>query len=463
MHKWQKWKQGRAKKRAAKDALNFLPSALEIQTKPPHPFFHRFLWLVILLIIFFILWASLGQIDVVVTGEGKIIPIEQVKKIQPLEKGSIAKILVKNGELVHKGAALIALDQSLTKAEIRHLVKRLKTYKMRLEENTLFYTLLKSYPLSSLSFHTFREKLQANLAQPHEQSLRLVWRKWQAYVADIKALKAEIAKTESELQGAKSHVKMLETTLPIIREQTAMLAQLHQKNYASKSEYLKSRQTLIEKEQALEIAKASRNELSSKLSAIVSKLEAQKANYFVQTLRAIQESDIEINTIENTLNKQRILEDKQILTAPITGYVHDLKVHTIGAVVTPAEVLLQIIPKTSAFEVAASIPNRDIGYIQEGQSTMIKVETYPFTEYGYLQGHIRDISDDAVSDNIKGLIFKVNVSITEPFLKRLSDGKKVKISPGMSAQIEIKTHKRAIIAYFLSPLIRGFKESFKER
>ena len=128
--------------------------------------------------------------------------------------------------------------------------------------------------------------------------------------------------------------------------------------------------------------------------------------------------------------------------------------------VSPAEELLQIIPQHSALEVSAIVTNRDIGYVHEGQAVAIKVDTFSFTEYGYLHGKIIDIAEDAIEDNTLGLVFKIIVSLNS---NTLSGTKEAIVTPGMSVTIEVKTHKRRMIEYFLNPLIKGLKESFKER
>ena len=91
-----------AKRKARKEGLNFLPSALEIEKRPPHPMTRIVLLVLVSLIVISLLWACIGRMDVLVTGQGKVAPHTQVKSIQPLDKGVITSILVSDGQLVKK-------------------------------------------------------------------------------------------------------------------------------------------------------------------------------------------------------------------------------------------------------------------------------------------------------------------------------------------------------------------------
>src|ERR1700720_1304800 len=87
----------------------------------------------------------------------------------------------------------------------------------------------------------------------------------------------------------------------------------------------------------------------------------------------------------------------QTLTAPVDGVVQQLAVHTVGGVVTPAQVLLVLVPQESQLEIEAMVSNRDIGFVHPGQDAEIKVDTFTFTRYGLLHGKGLSVSRDAIS------------------------------------------------------------------
>ncbi len=458
---WQRRKYLNEDQHRQKDTLSFLPAALEIQHRPPHPLTRIILWSMTLLLLLAILWACLGRLDIVITGAGKLVPSGQVKVIQSLEKGTVHKIFVHNGQLVHKNDALIALDQSFTQNEIDYLTKQLKQQKITLYVNQAFYQLLKSGEEKSLTLEDIIYFFLENAPERNTTGEHLLWQKWQAYAAQIASLKSQIAKVQNQIVSADNQIAMLEEMLPIVKEQHDMLAHLYAQNYTSKAEYLKLKQTLIEKQKQLSITKAQKKEQQAVLQSVESQLSLKKAEYFVNALEEIQQTQEKISSLQTNLEKQKRLYDKFMLKAPITGYVHELMVHTINEVVSPAKVLLKIIPKDDILEVSAIISNQDIGYIHEGQDVVVKIDTFPFTEYGYIEGKVRDISEDAVQDERLGLIYKVSIHLAK---QRLSvNNKNIRLIPGMSVRIEIKTGQRRIIDYFLHPLIKGLEESLRER
>ncbi len=151
----------------------------------------------------------------------------------------------------------------------------------------------------------------------------------------------------------------------------------------------------------------------------------------------------------------------QRLTAPVPGVVQQLSIHTIGGVVTPAQELMKIVPESRSLEVEAWVLNRDIGFIEAGQNAEVKIETFPFTRYGTLDGEVIAVSSDAVTDDKKGLIYSGRVMLKESVI-RVGE-KRVSLTPGMAVTVEVKTGRRRLIEYLLSPLMRYKQESLGER
>ena len=172
----------------------------------------------------------------------------------------------------------------------------------------------------------------------------------------------------------------------------------------------------------------------------------------------------------------------QYLTAPITGTVQQLAIHTVGGVVTPAQVLLALVPSDSPLEIEAMISNRDVGFVQRGQRAEIKVDTFNFTKYGLLHGDVLSVSHDAIvrdkpvdragekspgadstSSEPKGqdLSFAARVSLDRSQMQ--IDDRLINLTPGMAVTVEIKTGSRSLLGYLLSPLMKYGHESMRER
>ena len=105
--------------------------------------------------------------------------------------------------------------------------------------------------------------------------------------------------------------------------------------------------------------------------------------------------------------------------------------------------------------------NKDIGFVKPGQRETVKIESFPYTRYGYLEGTVESLSHDAAQDENLGLIFPARVKLGNASL--VIDGVKVGLTPGMALRVEIKTGKRRVIDYLLSPLRQHVGEGMRER
>ena len=118
-------------------------------------------------------------------------------------------------------------------------------------------------------------------------------------------------------------------------------------------------------------------------------------------------------------------------------------------------------PSYNPLEVEAFVENKDIGFVRSGQAAEVKIETFLYTKYGTLPATVSSVSHDAINDEKRGLIYSARVKLAESTI--IVDGTEVNLTPGMVVSVEIKTGKRRIIEYFLSPLIQHTRESLRER
>jgi hemolysin D len=149
------------------------------------------------------------------------------------------------------------------------------------------------------------------------------------------------------------------------------------------------------------------------------------------------------------------------LTSPVDGTIQQLGVHTVGGVVTPAQPMMVIVPRDNALEVEAFVENKDVGFVKAGQDAEVKIETFQYTKYGTIHAKVISVSHDAINDEKRGLIYLARVKMDRSTIN--VDGSEVNLSPGMAVSAEVKTGKRRVIEYFLSPLLQYGHESLRER
>jgi len=239
------------------------------------------------------------------------------------------------------------------------------------------------------------------------------------------------------------------------------MKKLSDQNLVARNSYLEVEQERIE---ALQDLAAQESNLTSTAAAINELIE-QRHLALADTRRDAFEK-IEALEKQGRAQRQELIKasdiaDDQVLVSPVDGVVQQLKVHTIDGVVTPAEQLLVVVPKDQALEVEARVLNKDIGFVRAGQPASIKIEAFPFTRYGVIEGIVTSVSNDAIADEKLGLYYSARVRVKRSTM--LVDGVDVLLSPGMAVTAEVTTGTRRLIDYVLSPVMQHVEESGRER
>ena len=430
--------------------LQFLPAALEVQHSPPHPLAR---WLGIGIILFFslaIAWGVFGKVDVVAMAEGKIIPSARIKEIQPLEKGIVKEILVREGQSVKAGDALIVLDGTSSSAARDRLANELQAMQdMLLLEQSFLARLENTAEVTRSAMPELQEKL--------------LEQQWQQYNARLAALRSQREHRIAEKQANSETIIKWQNTLPMISQRVNGLKQLAGKKLVAENQYLELEEIRITQQQDLAAARARDAQLVAAIAECEQQIAALTAQTHAETLARIADAGRQRNSLHQQLMQAKDLDDRQVLYAPASGQVQDLTMHTVGGVVLEAQLLMRIVPDDSPLEVEAWLPNQDIGFVQENDRAIIKVHTFPFTRYGTINATVTRISDDAVADNKdkNRLFFGMSLLLEKNTLP--VDGREVRLAPGMQVTVEIMTGERRLVEYFLSPLQKHLQESGRER
>lgn len=455
----------------------FMPAALELQESPPNPLVRWLAWVLICLFVLTLIWACIGKVDVVASAEGKIIPGGRVKQIQPLTKGFVKAIHIKEGQFVNQGDALIELDRTITAADQARMQQELNNASLNLAGAEALQQFLVTTGNAASSLGRSQNSqpkinnatdIQLNV-QPAteltETEVRLhqqkTWEQWQQYQAQISTLQSGLKKVRIEKIANQETIKKLQQTLPMITKRAQALERLYAKNMVSEAEYLELEQQRIERVQDLAAQQQVQLQLDAAIDEAQQQINALKADTLSKLLAQIADSRNQIATINEELVKATDINDKQILYAPVAGYVQQLAVNTIGGVVTEAQQLMIIVPEEENLEVQVMLGNQDVGFVQKDMSAEIKVHTFPFTKYGLIDATVTHISDDAIIDEKLGLVYTMHLKMHRSTIR--VEARDVKLIPGMAVTAEVKTTQRRVIEYFLSPLLRYRQESIRER
>ena len=450
--------------------LAFLPAALEIADTPPSPVGRAIVWSVVAVFSLALLWACLGKVDIVATAPGKIIPTGRTKTIQPYETGVVRAIYVKDGETVAAGDALIDLDSTINAAEQNHfkadlLAAELDIARLKAELAAPSDPLSAYAPPAGASLGLLAAQRQFLLSQTEERR------------AKIAASDRQKAQKEAEAATARATIAKLEATIPLLQQKADVHRALIGQQLVTKLAYLETEGKLVEQQEELKVQRAHLKEAEAAIAATLETRNHTASEFDRQLSGDLSEAERKAAGLREDIAKSEEKTRLQHLVAPVSGTVQQLAVHTVGGVVTPAQPLLVVVPAGSELEIEAMVSNRDIGFVREGQDAQIKVDTFPFTRYGLLSGRVLHVSSDAIAPDREkdkpaapdgkeapkpqDLAFAARVSLGAKAMT--VDDRLVTLTPGMAVTVEVKTGRRRIITYLLSPLMKYSHESIRER
>ncbi len=435
----------------------FLPAALEVQESPPSPLGRTLLWTIVLLLVGAVAWACIGKLDIVAVAPGKIIPGGRSKVIQPLEMGIVRAIHVEESQAVHQGDVLIELDTTSAHADQERIrEERLTAELEQVRAQAIVLALDNGGQLPEAL--PWPAGAGAGMIAIYERWIRGQLREHRARQA---ALDDDIRSREAELSATQATIDKLEKTLPLITERVASLDKLAAKGMAARAAFLELEQRRIETEQDLATARERVKGIRAAIGERHQQRRAAAAEFMNSALQQAADAARRVRVLRQELVKARRRSHAQILTAPVSGVVQQLAVHTLGGVVTPAQPLMVVVPQDHDIEVEAMIANKDIGFVHAGQDARVKVDAFPFTRYGILDAALHSVSLDAIADEKHGLVYSARVALKESTIA-VGD-KRVNLAPGMTVTVEIRTGERRLIEYFLSPLMQYVDESLRER
>ena len=282
---------------------------------------------------------------------------------------------------------------------------------------------------------------------------------------NIKILKEQEAKyKELADQGAVPKQEWEEKKNALDLMEKEYKSQKAKSDIEKNNDYLRWKNTVDEKElndQEIESQKIKILQNETKLQEAKSNLENLESQEKQETLNLIVEKQKQIENLKASLEKANKSIDFQTLTSPTNGIVQGISLNTVGGVVSPAQSIMSIVPENTPLIVEAMLPNKDIGFVKQGQKASAKIDTFSFQRYGVLEGVVEKVSPDAFEDENLGAVYKIKIRLDKDTLP--VEGKDIKISPGMSVTVEIKTGTRRIIDFFLEPFIKSTDEALKLR
>lgn len=399
-----------------------------------------------------LMYSILAHMDVVVSAQGRIVPAGKSKVVQPPEAGVVRAIHVRDGQAVKAGDVLVELDLTATTADREKLVREAAEAEADMARLSALLRGRATLVLPSETPPEVAENQRAQLAgRLAEQRSRLA------------GLNAEIARRRAEAAGADGALRQLRMSQPLVEKKHGMRIELARKGFIAETGLIETKLELINVEKELAVQANRQLETVAALDAAIQQKAQAEAEYRARASADLAEATRKRDALRQELIKANQHRDYQTLRAPIDGVVQQLAITTVGGVVTQAQPLLAVVPENAPIEVEAQVLNKDVGQLRAGQRTIVKVETYDFTRYGYIEGEVQWVGTDAVMDQKLGPVYPVRIRLATRETPKTVGGQRGMLTPGMSVTADVRVSERRMIDYFISPLLRHKEESLRER
>lgn len=404
-----------------------------------------------LIVLVFVVWAALTPLPEIARAPGEVIPSGEVKVVQHLDGGMVAQILVEDKKLVHAGDVLLRLDGVQAQAELRQLQLRHAVLRARAE---------RLLALTENRVPDF-EKLKLDNAPTGTDQERL-------YRGQRAAHESALAILDHQIEQRSNRVRQLQASLSAAREQLRVSDELVAMREELASRRLINRSTLLETQRANLSAKSEVERISQEIAVIGQELEEvrqRRLDYGHQSRReALSELGAvngESNEVEQSIKRLQAKVERLEIRAPHEGYVHDLRVQTVGQVILPGALLMQIVPDKAGLEAVVRISTQDIGHIKVGQSVNLRATSYDYARYGFAKGTLRRVSASHLVGEDGKPYFRGWVGLTQAYVG--DEAGKYPLQAGMGVVGEIRTGEKTLLAYLTKPLVNAVSGAFHER
>ena len=435
--------------RADPSRVRHLSLAIQLEEGGQPKLMRVAVWLVMALLASAIVWASATEVAQVARAPGEVVPSGSVVAVQHLEGGIVRKLAAREGDLVEEGQTIMEIDRTAAMAELDQL--RARETALRLQAERL---------------RAFADGRVARLESREEQGLSedqsAILRSQEAARTTQRAvLERQVAGRRQDLAALEAQRETMQRQLRITGEALDMRQRLFDQGLNSRLSLLdiQREQTRVQGEIAtVQVNIVRAREAVTEAEQRLVELDARLAN---ESMREFGAVTTELRQIEEARVRLEDRVARTTVTAPVRGVIKDLRVRSEGAVATPGQTLLEIVPVGRELEIEARIQPSDIGQIRLGQSVSVKVSTFDYARFGSVQGEVRQISATTFVDQQGRPFYRAMVGLKRDHVG--DDPTRNKLAPGMTVLADIKTDERTILRYLLNPIYRSLDSAFHEK
>ena len=445
----------------------------------------RIVLILALLLVTAVSVSWVAKIDIVAPTRGEVVARQRTREVQALETGVVAALHADEGARVRKGGLLVELDDTIAVSEVRRIEAGLREARRTARR----LRLLAAGPATGRAGEEgtvgagngdgdgARRK-----GRPSGSEGRTRDRGWTRHVrlADVERRRLATAVAEADrqvdagrlrLSAIEAERRQVDRLLPVVRERVDGLARLSARSHASRHDYLRELSRRIEMEGRAESLAIEARREEAEIARLLASGRLLRLEYETARQRQLVEVELRIAELHEDLVQARRRLVRHRITAPVDGAVQDVGELAEGSFVQRGDRLMAVVPAGGGLEIHAWIRNRDVGFVEAGQTAIVKIDAFPFTRYGTTEGVVAGVSLDAVGGGGPGAPDGTPDEFTAGYLARIAltrptleiDGTVVPLRPGMQAAVDIRTGRRRMLEYVVAPLVAYGSNALRER
>ncbi|WP_244936276.1 HlyD family type I secretion periplasmic adaptor subunit [Methylobacterium currus] len=448
----------------------FLPAHLEILDTPPSPYAVVFTWVMCLMFGAALVWSIFAQIDIHAVATARIQPSGRSKVVQPFDTGKVQTIAVENGSRVQAGDVLLTLEPTEAEADLSSRQGDLAALEAQIaRRRATIEAVEKNQSAARVDF----PGAVPPAIRAREEGAMLA--EIGQYVTTREAFEAQLAEKVATQERFSASIAARLRLQAVLKERADMRETLVAKAAGTRAAVIDAVQQVEQVAADLAYDRGQLTEAKAAATSLQRRITQLTSETVARQYQALTEAAQKRDALVQDVVKATLKRERTQLKAPISGTVQQLAVTTLGQVVTAGQPLMVVVPTDGPIEVEAQVQNKDIGFVLPDQEAVVKIDAFPFTRYGSIDGKVVRVSRDAVDDREAGggsdalsvarsqgvnpvtgmpktqnLIFPVTVALARTTI--MADGKEVALTPGMTATVEIRTGRRRVIDYLLSPV-----------
>ncbi|MEL7430025.1 MAG: HlyD family type I secretion periplasmic adaptor subunit, partial [Pseudomonadota bacterium] len=400
------------------------------------------LFIIVLLLVAAIAWASWATVSQSAVGAGRVIPSSQIQVVDNLEPGFVREIHVAEGDEVEQGQLLIRLDETSSGARLGELARKQTAFTAelaRLEAQAAFIETVPVEPSWSpeirAAYDDQQQVLTVELGKLAEQ---------------LTIRRQQLEQKKQALNEAEATQRKQNAALALAQRELDLTSNLFKRRAVPEIEYLKIQRAAAELRGEVEIIASSILRLQAELNEARALVDAERSAFRATTLERRARVSAELAVISESMKAAKDTVRRTELRAPVSGIVNLLNVASVGEVVQSGTTIAEIVPLDDRLLIEAKITPKDVAFVRPGLKARIRLTAYDYTRFGTFEGVVERIGADTITDENQETFYRVIVATDEDS----GIPNEVKIIPGMIATVDVETGNRTVLEYLLKPVLR---------